>query len=81
VLALSLAVGGVAMAQDSQGTAKAPTTGNTPPHMGNGPAEEKSLPSSAPAATTTRKTGSTHQGNTVKAMNSKEKAKVETGGK
>jgi hypothetical protein len=51
------------------------------PHIGNGPAVEKSVPSSAPAATTTRTTGATDQSNTVKAMNSNEKAKVETNGK
>jgi hypothetical protein len=56
-------------------------TGSTKPHMGNGPAVEKSLPSSAPAATTTRTTGATDQGKTVKAMNKNEKAKVEATGK
>jgi hypothetical protein len=81
-LALSLLVGAAAMAQDNTtGTAKAPTTGNTKPHLGNGPAVEKSLPSSAPAATRTKKTGSTKQSNAVKKMNSEEKAKVETTGK
>jgi len=49
--------------------------------MGNGPAVEKSLPSSAPAATTTQTTGATNQDKTVKAMNSNEKAKVENTGK
>jgi hypothetical protein len=49
--------------------------------LGKGPKVEKSLPSSAPAATTTRTTGSTNQNETVKAMNSQEKAKVEVGGK
>jgi hypothetical protein len=80
-LALSLLVGGAALAQDNTGTAKAPTTGSTKPHLGNGPAVEKSLPSSAPAATTTRTTGATNQDKTVKSMNSNEKAKVETNGK
>ncbi len=49
--------------------------------MGNGPAVEKSLPSSAPAATTTQTTGATNQDKTVKTMNSNEKAKVEAVGK
>jgi hypothetical protein len=81
-LALSLLVGGAAMAQDTTGTAKAPMTGgSTKPHLGNGPAVEKSIPSSAPAATTTRSTGATSQDKTVKTMNSKEKAKVEATGK
>ena len=51
------------------------------PHIGNGPAVEKSVPSAAPAATTTRATGATDQDKTVKSMNSNEKAKIEANGK
>jgi hypothetical protein len=51
------------------------------PHIGNGPAVEKSVPSSAPAATTTRMTGATDQSKTVKGMNNSEKSKVEATGK
>ena len=64
-----------------QGTAKPVTSGSTKPHLGNGPAVEKSVPSSAPAATRTENTGATDQNKTVKAMNSNGKAKVETEGK
>jgi hypothetical protein len=39
------------------------------------------MPSSAAAATTTRTTGATDQSPTVKAMNSNEKAKIESSGK
>jgi hypothetical protein len=80
VLALSL-VGSAVVAQNNTGSAKAPTTGSTKPNLGNGPADEKSLPSSAPQATTTRTTGATSQDKTVKTMNSNEKAKVEASGK
>lgn len=66
---------------DNPGGAKPSKKETTKPHMGNGPKVEKSLPSSAPAATTTGSTGSTAQDKTVKAMNSQEKAKVEAGGK
>ena len=73
---------GAALAEDAAGTtAKAPTTGSTKPHLGNGPAVEKSLPSSAPAATRTHTTGATNQSKTVKTMNSNENAKVDAGGK
>ena len=58
-----------------------PATGHTKPHLGNGPAVEKSLPSSAPAPSTTATTGATDQDKTVKTMNNNEKAKVETSGK
>jgi len=74
--------GGVAVAADDAMTpAKPATTSSTKPNMGNGPAVEKSLPSSAPAATTTQTTGATNQDKTVKTMNSNEKAKVEAVGK
>jgi hypothetical protein len=72
-LVVSLWAGGGLQAQ--------PATGSTKPHLGNGPAVEKSLPSSAPAATTTAKTGATNQDKTVKTMNNNEKSKVEVEGK
>jgi hypothetical protein len=80
VLALSLWSGGGLVAQQTDSTAKAPMTGSTKPDPGK-PAMEKSLPSSAPAATTTQTTGATNQSKTVKSMNEKEKSKVETSGK
>jgi hypothetical protein len=51
------------------------------PHIGNGPAVERSVPSSAPAATTTQMTGATNQDKTVKSMNNNEKAKIDANGK
>lgn len=71
---------GAVMAAD-EGAAKPITSGGTKPNMGNGPAQEKSLPSSAPAAKTTAMTGATDQSKTVKSMNSNAKAKVEAEGK
>lgn len=79
-LILSIATCGAASAAD-EGTAKPATTGSTKPHLGNGPAVEKSVPSSAPAAKTTRNTGATDQNRTVKEMNNNAKAKVDTEGK
>lgn len=79
VLGILLLSGGAVLAQ--QPSAKAPTTGSTQPHLGNGPAVEKSMPSSAPAATATQNTGTTDQSKTVKTMNQTEKSKVETTGK
>jgi hypothetical protein len=64
-----------------QDTAKPATTGSTKPHLGNGPADEKSLPSSAPPATTGQTTGKTNQSGGVKAMNEDAKAKVDVEGK
>ena len=61
-------------------TAKSSAIGNTRPDPGK-PAEEKSIPSSAPGATTTRITGATNQSKTVKTMNEKAKSEVEAGGK
>jgi hypothetical protein len=61
--------------------AKTRTSGSTKPGLGSGPAEQKSLPSSAPPATTTQTTGATHQDPTVKAMNRNEEAKVNKEGK
>ncbi|HEY4041774.1 MAG TPA: hypothetical protein VGM32_08000 [Rhodopila sp.] len=78
--ALSLWTGGGLLAQQTTQDAKPPTTGSTKPDPGK-PAVEKSMPSSAPAATTTRTTGATNQSKTVKSMNDKAKKAVETGGK
>ena len=61
-------------------TAKPSAMGSTKPDTGK-PAEEKSIPSSAPAATTTQTTGATSQGKTIKTMNEKAKSEVETTGK
>jgi hypothetical protein len=80
-LVLSFSVSASALADEATGTAKAKTTGSTKPHLGNGPAVEKSLPNAAPAPTTTRSTGARNQDHTVKAMNSSENAKVQTEGK
>jgi hypothetical protein len=80
-LVAAMLSGGVAMANDAATPAKPATTSSTKPNMGKGPAVEKSLPSSAPAATTTQTTGATNQDKTVKAMNNNEKAKVEAVGK
>jgi hypothetical protein len=80
VLALSLWSGGTVLAQQTEPTAKAPMTGSTKPDPGK-PAMEKSLPSSASAATPTQTTGATNQSKTVKSMNDQEKSKVENTGK
>jgi hypothetical protein len=60
--------------------AKPTAMGSTKPDPGK-PAEEKSVPSSAPAATTTQTTGATNQSKTVKTMNDKAKSDVEATGK
>lgn len=49
--------------------------------IGHGPAVQQSLPSSASRPTTTKHTGATNQGKTVKSMNREAKEKVETEGK
>jgi hypothetical protein len=54
--------------------------GSTKPDTGK-PAEETSIPSSAPAATTTQITGATNQSPTVKAMNKKERSAIDAEGK
>ena len=72
---------GAAIADDAAAPGKPVTVGSVKPGLGNGPAVEKSLPSSAPAATTKQQTGATDQDKTVKAMNNNEKAKVEVEGK
>jgi hypothetical protein len=61
-------------------TAKPSSMGTTKPDPGK-PAEEKSMPSSAPAATTTQTTGATNQSKTVKTMNEKAKSEIEASGK
>jgi hypothetical protein len=76
-----LLTAGTALADDAAAPAKPARTGSVDPHLGSGPAVQKSLPSSAPAATTTQTTGATDQSKTVKAMNRNEKAKVEVEGK
>jgi hypothetical protein len=81
VLMFSLGLGGAVLADEPAGTAKARTTGSTKPNLGNGPAEEKSLPSPAPPATANRATGATNQDKNVKTMNSNEKTKVDAAGK
>jgi hypothetical protein len=79
-LIFSISMCGAVLAAEP-GTAKPSTTGSTKPNMGKGPAEQKSLPSSATDATTTKHTGSTAQDHTVKSMNENAKTKVETEGK
>jgi hypothetical protein len=79
-LALWLWAGGGLLAQQSAPTAEPSAMGSTKPDPGK-PAEEKSMPSSAPAATTTQTTGATNQSKTVKTMNEKAKSEVEAGGK
>jgi hypothetical protein len=54
--------------------------GSTKPDPGK-PAEEKSIPSSAPAATNTQTTGATNQSPTVKTMNERAKSEIEVEGK
>jgi len=80
-MALSLGISGTVLADEPSGAAKARTTGSTKPDMGHGPADQKSLPSSAPPATTTATTGATDQSKTVKSMNRDAKAKVDVEGK
>jgi hypothetical protein len=79
-LAFSLWTGGGLMAQQSTQTPNSPMSGNTKPDSGK-PAMEKSLPSSAPAATISRNTAATDQNKTVKSMNNQGKANVEAEGK
>jgi hypothetical protein len=80
VLALSLWTGGELLAQQSTPTTKSTMAGSAKPDTGK-PAEEKSVPSSAPGATTTQTTGATNQSKTVKTMNEKAKSEVEATGK
>jgi len=61
--------------------AKTRTSGSTKPGLGSGPAEQKSVPSTAPPATTTQTTGATHQDPTVKTMNRDAEAKINKEGK
>ena len=76
-----LVVGAGALAQQTPGNAKAPTTATTKPNLGKGPSEQTSVPSKAAPATTTARTGEGNQDTTVKAMNNNAKAKVEAEGK
>jgi hypothetical protein len=80
-LIFSVCLGGAVLADEPAGSAKARTTGSTKPRLGNGPAHEKSLPSSSRPATPTGATGATNQSKTVKKMNSDEKTKVDAAGK
>jgi hypothetical protein len=80
-----MAKSGTPVAKDGSEAAARPTAkqsamGSTKPDPGK-PAEERSLPSSAPGATTTQITGATNQSKTVKTMNEKAKSEVEAGGK
>jgi hypothetical protein len=61
--------------------AKTRTSGSTKPGLGSGPAEQKSLPSSAPPATTTQTTGATNQDPKVKTMNRDAEARINKEGK
>jgi hypothetical protein len=61
--------------------AKTRTSGSTKPGLGSGPVEEKSLPSSAPPATTTQTTGATNQDPAVKTMNRNAEATINKEGK
>ncbi len=61
--------------------AKTRTSGSTKPGLGNGPAEQNSVPSTAPPATPTQTTGATHQDPTVKTMNRDAAARINKEGK
>ncbi len=61
--------------------AKAKTSGSTKPGLGSGPAEQKSLPSTAPPATTAQTTGATNQDPKIKDMNRDAAAKLNKEGK
>ena len=80
-LIFSLSLSNAVLADDAAGSAKTRTSGSVKPGLGSGPAEQKSAPSSAPPATTTRTTGATDQSNTVKTMNKNENAKLDVEGK
>jgi hypothetical protein len=69
---------GSAMADD---LAKTRTSGSTKPGLGSGPAEQRSVPSAAPPATTTQVTGATNQDHTVKSMNRDAEAAMNKEGK
>ncbi|HEY0422013.1 MAG TPA: hypothetical protein VGC82_01665 [Rhodopila sp.] len=80
-LIFSLSLSNAVLADDAAESAKTRTSGSVKPGLGSGPAEQKSAPSSAPPATTTRTTGATDQSNTVKTMNKNENAKLDVEGK
>jgi hypothetical protein len=65
-------------AADAQTNTSPPATATRPAKT---PAEQNSLPSNAPAATTTQTTGEVSRDPTVKKMNEDEKAKVDSKGK
>jgi len=69
---------GSVMADD---LAKTRTSGSTKPGLGAGPAEQKSVPPSAPPATTTQTTGATNQDRTVKTMNRNAETAINKEGK
>ena len=79
-LALSLSAGFLLLnAQPASAQANLPPATATRP--AKNPAEQSSMPSKAPPATTTQTTGEASRDPTVKKMNADEKAKVETMGK
>jgi hypothetical protein len=77
-LILSQSICATVLADD---LAKPRTSGSTKPGLGSGPVEQKSVPSSAPPATTTQTTGATNQDPTVKTMNRNAEAKINKEGK
>ena len=79
-LALPLLAGALLLnAQAASAQANPPPTTATRP--AKNPAEQSSMPSNAPPATTTQTTGEASRDPTVKKMNEDENAKVETKGK
>ena len=80
-LLLALSLGGSAWADDTSSSAQAPKTGSVNRNLGNGPAVQKSLPSSASTPTTTKHTGTTNQNGTVKSMNKQANDRIDAEGK
>jgi hypothetical protein len=80
-LLFALPPGGRAWAEDTATSAQTPKPGSVNPNLGNGPAVQKSVPSSASPATTTKHTGATNQSSTVKSMNKNAEKRIETEGK
>jgi hypothetical protein len=79
-LALSLLAGALLLnAQAASAQADPPPA--TAARPAKNPAEQSSISSNAPPATTTQTTGEVSRDPTVKKMNEDEKAKVETNGK
>jgi hypothetical protein len=80
-LAVSLLAGAFvlnAQAANAQANTSPPATATRPAKT---PAEQNSLPSNAPPATTNQTTGEASRDPTVKKMNEDEKAKVDSKGK